>query len=377
MPRLSVFVVVAGLSCLLVACGPRATAGAPPATLSAPAFGEPAAGGTSVDMSLMPLCRAVLDGDESVGDELAAHPLGRKMSEGMRDQVVFTPEEYAAAAFTSADDPRFSWTRLRANARFVGPFVDHVEGHAAALVTAALARATELTKIALDPDDLRVNLVCGGPWDAYVLFFEQQELFFDVGWLADAPLDEAIPGFEALLAHELWHAAFVAHQTAHWRVDYRESTDPAARFFYEMLNEGVGHYYSMYDHLYPVQRPETAEKGRAAFRLLAERYPSYRDERDAAAREQLLWHSHAGVPFWEKWGAVPGALVVYHLLRAQGIEAVRELAAEEPFSLFVAYAALSARDPSLPQLPPALVRDVEAALAEHRARTATAGQGGR
>lgn len=310
--------------------------------------------------SMLPLCAAILAGDESAKPAIEQHPLVSKMAEGMRPQVAFTPAEFAAAAFGGADE-RFSFDRLRANAQFVGPFADLVAANRGVLVKRNIARASEFVPVKLVPENVTVNMVCGGPWDAYVLIYDGPELFFDVGWFGDGPLDESLAGFETVLRHELWHRAFLEHQKANWPVDYRKTEDPATLFLYEMLNEGVAHYYSMQHKLEPDPAPDVADKEKKAFKLLAAGYPEYLAEDDDDARREKLWRSHAGVPFWEKWGAVPGALVVYHLRTVLGREGIAALIAKEPFSLFLAYAEHAGAHSAWPQLPPELIEDAKRA----------------
>jgi hypothetical protein len=353
----------------LLGCGSSGPIVEPPAPP-----GEPESG---LDVSMMPLCERVLRGDRSAETELAAHPLVRKMSEGMAEQVVFTPVEFAAAAFAEEADERFSWDLLRENAATVLPFVESVTRDAASLVAESLAQAGEFVDVELRPADVPVHLVCGGRWDAYVLIFERNEVFFDVGYYGDAPVETAVPTFQAILDHELWHFAFLRHQDEHWPCDYRESEDVVERFFYRVVNEGIGHFYSLRDKLLPEPSIEDlAGRERQTFETLAVRYPEYKAESDPAVREDLLWHSHAGVPFWEKWGALTGAFVVYHLLQDGGAARVASLIAQEPFSLFLAYDESSRERTDRPALPGELVDDARAALERHRERTGPVGADG-
>jgi hypothetical protein len=75
-----------------------------------------------------------------------------------------------------------------------------------------------------------------------------------------------------------------------------------------------------------------------------------------------MWHSHAGVPFWEKWGAVPAALIVHRLEAAQGSAAVAKLIQREPFSLFLAYETACKEHADWPKLPAALLEDAHRGL---------------
>ena len=320
---------------------------------------EQALGGFNA--SMLPLCLEVLAGGRDAEPRLAAHPLVAKMSAGMREQIQFDPEEFARAAFSGGPDERFSWNRLRQNKAFVEPFVAAVRARQAELVGAALERASEFLPDRIVPSEVRLNLVCGSPWDAFVLIFDGPEVFFDLGFYADAPPEQAIPEFEAILTHELWHQAFLKHQDRHWTAKYRDDGSVRTQFIYRMINEGVGHYYSMHSKLLPKPAwSDFAERERRAFALLAEKYPSYRDEPDEKRRRDILWRSHAGVPFWEKWSAVPGALVVYHLASVVDPGGLRELIVRDPFSCIVEYERLCGEHPEWPRLPERLVQDARA-----------------
>jgi len=316
--------------------------------------------------SMLPQCQAVLAGDDTAAAAIAAHPLVDKMSRGMAPQVSFTPEEFATAAFADPPDERFSFARLRENAAYVTPFGEHIAANRQTLIRANLDRATEFLAVELEPEAVTLNIVCGSPWDAFVLIFDGPEIFFDLGYYADAELDQALPGFESILTHELWHQAFLHQQQAQWPVDYHQHEDPATLFVYRMLNEGVGHYYSLYPRLYPtVGYEDFDDRIAGVFALLEHNYPLYLADEDPDAQRTQLWHSHAGVPFWEKWGAVPGALVVYYLAGELGKDGVRDLIVEEPFTLFLTYADLSATRPTWPRLPPPLVLDIREARQNH------------
>ncbi len=313
--------------------------------------------------SMLPLCEAILAGEDSVEEALARHPLVGKMSRGMAPQVTFTPEEFAAAALAETPDGRFSFDRLRRNQSFVQPFGRHLETHRDTLILESVERACEFLPATLQPSEVTLNLVCGSPWDAFVLIFDGPEIFFDLGFYADAEVEQALPGFQAILVHELWHQAFLRHQEVHWEEDYHRHEDPAALFLYRMVNEGIGHYYSLHPRLYPTPAYDDLDQRAAAvFELLGENYPRYLAEQDLDARREILWSSHAGVPFWEKWGAVPGALAVYHLESEMGEDGIRDLLAHEPFSLLLAYAERAGLRPDWPDLPPQLVTDARRAL---------------
>lgn len=134
-----------------------------------------------------------------------------------------------------------------------------------------------------------------------------------------------------------------------------------------MLDEGGGHFYSLRPRLIPhIDYADFDRRLARVFGLLAERSAAYLDASDPQLRRRLLWRSHAGVPFWDKWAAVPGALMLYLLRREQGPAAVARLIAEQPFSLPLAYDRLAADRPDWPRLPPRLVAAARRCLRQHR-----------
>jgi hypothetical protein len=118
--------------------------------------------------------------------------------------------------------------------------------------------------------------VCGGPWDAYVLIFDKPELFFDLGWHANQPPEQAMAAFRAIVTHELWHLAFLEHQRRHWPRQHHKSSNQRVMFLYRMLNEGLGHDYSMHHRLHPSPTwPDFADRTQKVFALLTRNYSEY------------------------------------------------------------------------------------------------------
>jgi hypothetical protein len=316
--------------------------------------------------SMYPICSKIVVGDNSVSKEIEKHALVEKMSEGMK-QVTFTPQEFASAAFSPQPDSRFSFERLRKNKKFIKPLAMYFEKNHAKIVKDNLISATRFLAVKIEPSFVNLNLVCGSPWDAFVLIFDKPEIFFDLGFHSDQPLEKAVQALLPIMQHELWHMAFIEHQKVHWPVDYRNSQDPAEAFLFRMLNEGVGHYYSIYNRLYPkVSYQDFSSRSQKIFFSLESKYQLYADEEDLKIREQILWSSHAQVPFWEKWGAIPGALVIYHLEQTIGAQGIKKLINSEPFSVFLAYDEQSKLHKDWPRLPLQLIDDARRALANHR-----------
>lgn len=278
------------------------------------------------------------------------------MSEGMRPAISFRPDEFARAAFATAPDARFSFDRLRANAEWVPPFAAHVEAHASSLVRSAWGRATQFVDVDWGPQDVRLHLVCGSAWDAFVLRpGGVPEVYIDVGRFGAAPLDTALAAFRPVLEHELWHVAFDRHRALHWPKDDGPRS-VAEEFFFVMLNEGVGHYYSLLPKLSGERDdPKLGARTEQVFVRLAQAFPRLVATTDPAEQARRLRSAHTGVPFWEKWGAVPGALVVHRLRVALGDAALKQLLQRGPYRWILRYDERSVNHRDWPKLPALLV----------------------
>jgi hypothetical protein len=134
-----------------------------------------------------------------------------------------------------------------------------------------------------------------------------------------------------------------------------------------MLNEDGGHFFSLGARLEDrAARAETEGKFRSAFALLAERYPAYASETHDDGRSRMLRRSRAGVPFWEKWGAIPGAYLLHRLSQVLGDDQVARLVSTGPYDFIFRYAELQARHTDWPALPPRFLADLRrAAGARH------------
>ena len=106
-----------------------------------------------------------------------------------------------------------------------------------------------------------------------------------------------------LLRHEFWHVGFKhAFPEQFQREFYAE--DPLRRVAYQMVNEGVGHYYSMRRRLVPRNTyDDWPERTAAIFSLLHEKLPEVKEAGDAEAQNRLIFRSHAGVPLLEEVGS--------------------------------------------------------------------------
>lgn len=195
------------------------------------------------------------------------------------------------------------------------------------------------------PDNLKINLVCGTPSDGYGFSVGgQKELFLD---LSNISRDF----FDHLMRHELWHIAFKAHYPQQ-QADYAITNSVERYLAYQILNEGVGHYYSFQRRLEPkIVYDNWAERTASIFAKLEQGYEKLLATSDLEEQKAIVWSSHAGVPFWQKWSAVTGAIMTYRLKTTRGADAVTMAVAEGPCGFMKSYLDEAENNPSW-ELPP-------------------------
>lgn len=272
---------------------------------------------TEVDASLLPVCAALARGEDEAEnrDALKNHPVMAKLRQG------FGPDFKPTVEF----DP--SATRMLETIALVEEDMD-------ALMERARASELLLPKGAF-PDTLKVHFLCGSHSDGYGFIIDgEKQLFLDVANISA----DFMPH---LLRHEFWHVGFKhAFPDQFQRAFYAE--DPLRRVAYQMVNEGVGHYYSMRRRLVPKNTyDDWPERTAKIFSLLHEKLPEVAGAQDVETQNRLIFRSHAGVPFWKKWAAVPGAIITYRLIAADGERAVAKLIASGPCAFLGRYQQLA------------------------------------
>lgn len=176
--------------------------------------------------------------------------------------------------------------------------------------------------IFLDNDALRhdqeIYFICGAHSDGFGFNEKGKTILF-------INLSLVEPNFlTSLMRHEIWHAAFRAqykktsrHSPAH--------EGPLNKLAFIMLNEGVGHYYSFQRRVEPqMTYSNWQERTGKIFALLHEKTALLINEVHKSEQDDFLFLSHANVPFWSKWGALPGAIITYRMKKLHGIRAVKE-----------------------------------------------------
>ncbi len=293
-----------------------------------------------VDTSLLPVCAAIARGDDdpSHARALKAHPVMAKLTVGFGAD--FEPD-----------------TDLMGSAPQMLETIAYVEQNLDDLLEGAYAPTVLLPPHAI-PDTLKIHFLCGSPSDGYGFVVDgEKQLFIDVGNISA----DFMPH---LMKHEFWHVGFKHAFPDQFKQEFY-ADDPLRRVAYQMVNEGVGHYYSMRRRLVPQNTySDWPERTAAIFSLLHEKLPEVTTVDDAEELNRLIYRSHAGVPFWKKWAAVPGAIVTYRLIASDGEAEVAQLIAQGPCAFLSRYEQLS--DPDGENRLPAGLIDATCAAADRQ-----------
>ena len=192
-------------------------------------------------------------------------------------------------------------------------------------------QATELLGPNIATEDLSIRIVCGVAYDAFGFQKDGETLLF-----ANLPLINP-DFFPHLMRHEIWH---VAYRKLHSETAKTYESAPSAlkRLSFIMLNEGVGHYYSIRRRLEPtIVYDNWQERTDALFELLNKNALQLASAIPPEEQEDILWTSQAGVPFWKKWGATTGGVITYRLRNKLGTKTVRQLIAAGPCAFLSNY----------------------------------------
>lgn len=266
-----------------------------------------------VDTSLLPVCRDLAGHAPQVESRAALinHPVMDKLRLGFGAD--FTP------------NPNLSDKAAR-----ILETVDFIEADLDTLIRDAHAAKTLLPDGAI-PDDFKMYFVCGTPSDGYGFVIDGgTQLFVDVGNVSADFLPH-------LLMHEFWHVGFKNAFQDQFQAEYF-SGDPMRRIAYQMVNEGVGHYYSMRRRLVPkITYDDWHDRTATIFGLLREKSADVLAAKTAQEQERLIYRGHAGVPYWRKWLAVPGAIITYRLIAREGEAEVARLIKAGPCAFLSRY----------------------------------------
>mgnify|MGYP003708443637 FL=1 len=268
-------------------------------------------GMAEINSSMIQLCQNIADGKAGI-ETFEKHPLAKKMKEGIKDmyrvslqQVIDKKDELERIKKLVIPKIRKNWSTL-------------------------INSAEEFLPQGSIGKNVKINFVCGGPWDAYVLVFEEPEIFLDVTKLR---VDKVLN----IIKHELWHVGYKKSFSSRWNKEYI-SSNSFTKLAYQVVNEGVGHYYSFQNRVEPVMMYEDWNKRiRLAFQLFSESFKKLKMEKSRTKQDEIIWSSHAGVPFWKKWSAVSGAIMIYYLKKNIGVEKTADLISKGSCATIVKY----------------------------------------
>ncbi len=207
------------------------------------------------------------------------------------------------------------------------------------------AQATAFLGDGILPTDFKIRLVCGMHSDGFGFPVDGKlQLFINLSVIK--------PDFlPSLLRHELWHVAFRSKYPK-FADNHGASADPLRKLGYVLLNEGVGHYYSFQRRVEPtVGYDNWFERTDKIFSLLQDNITALDALDNQSDQKKLLFSSHAGVPFWKKWGALPGAIITYRLKKTLGASELRKIISGGPCEFLTRYQSEAIKQPKWEKIP--------------------------
>ncbi len=195
-----------------------------------------------------------------------------------------------------------------------------------------------------------VRLVCGTP---ALSLPEAENVYVDIGWLAQSPLNVAVVQANQTLQHAAWRSVFLTQVEPKWKVAYK-TQNPALELLTRMLENGVG----IWGNVTSIDVTSEVElQEREVFQALAEHYTTWRDSTSSEARVRQ-WLVVERQPLWQRWTSTPVGIALRRLSVAYGSETVADMLAEDRLSIFMAYDDACARFLTWPHFSPELIQDV-------------------
>lgn len=287
-----------------------------------------AARGAEFDASLIPLCQqlAGTPTDELLRARFAKHRIIAQIKQGVGSRF--------SLSFDQISEQKERITQYGRALPVLQRSLPQMEAQATAF----------LGKNAL-PENFKIHLVCGMHSDGFGFAIDGKlQLFINLSVIK--------PDFlPSLLRHELWHIAFRNTYPA-FSDRYEASTDPLKKLAFVKLNEGVGHYYSFQRRVEPsIVYDNWFERTGKVFSLLQTNIAALGALGNQSDQKKLLFSSHAGVPFWEKWGALPGAIITYRLKKTLGASELRKIISGGPCEFLTRYQSEATKQPEWEQIP--------------------------
>ncbi|MCK4824668.1 hypothetical protein KA005_53445 [bacterium] len=157
------------------------------------------------------------------------------------------------------------------------------------------------------------------------------------------------------VSHELFHLVFAKYRdvSSFWK-NNRDSTE-IGQLVEIIQNEGIAHYLSHNQKSYLIlnysSSPELKEREKEAFRQLDIAVKQLLDPAISNhEKEEILMRSNAG-QYWDKYGAIAGKFMVYHVERTHGEQAIRKSLSKGAYYFLELYNRIQRDNSTLPIIP--------------------------
>ena len=289
--------------------------------------------GVDFDASMLSQCLALANDptNTTLREKFEAHPNNLLMKSGLPDRYQVSYEQIS---------------QQRERLQNYADMLPSLKANLEKLTT----EATEFLGPNAMPEDFSIRIVCGARYDGFGFSKDGQQYLF-----MNLPVISA-DFFPHLLRHELWHVAY-RNQNESTAKAYERSENALKNLSYIMLNEGVGHYYSLRRRLEPkIVYDNWQERTNTLFTKFHEQMTKLANAKDDETKEELLWTSSAGGRFWDKWGAVTGAVITYRIKQKLGIPTLQSLIAAGPCAFLTRYHEEAEKTADWENIPDGLVK---------------------
>ncbi len=165
------------------------------------------------------------------------------------------------------------------------------------------------------------------------------------------------------ISHELFHLVFAEYQnvSSYWK-NNRDTTE-VGQLVEIIQNEGIAHYLSHNQKQNLIENynssDELKEHEKDAFKQLDIAVKQLLSpELSKQEKDDILMKSNAG-RYWDKFGAIAGKFMVYHIEKRYGEQAVQQSLSKGAYYFLELYNKVQAENPTLPGLPEELKKRIE------------------
>ena len=157
------------------------------------------------------------------------------------------------------------------------------------------------------------------------------------------------------ISHELFHLVFAEYQnvSSYWKND-RDTTE-VGQLVEIIQNEGIAHYLSHNQKQNLIENYNSSDKlkehEKDAFKQLDVAVKQLLSpELSKQEKDNILMKSNAG-RYWDKFGAIAGKFMVYHIEKEYGEQAIQESLSKGAYYFLELYKKVRTENPTLPSLP--------------------------